>query len=394
MKSMKSFLLTAIAVFALPACSGADFQTQAPSETDPVVDADQESAVDSGSPDAPAEAGDDGVLVEAGDDGVLADSGPDAAEASGGDAIVDCGAIVDDGATDTFMEADTTSSDSDAADTPTDGVGPPACPVPIKEGKVAEFNDPTSTMKATAGDGIHVHTVATSGKFVVSKTWSTLKCLYGVFVADPNATFAAYSGILVTSQSNGVVGDSGVGSVTCSDDDLIPNDVKAGDLLDITGTYDLIGPSTAVCASMTPPLPLPTPAKAPQLTRVCKLTRTPGGTVPVPLDVSTTDLINGSTTVLRYSSGLVRVKNVTAATATAPGDSSFGVFNVSPGGLPITDKVYYRGAGTAPVVKVGDKFTLIVGESYLDFCTWSLAPTSRCDMVLSSDAGVDSGTCP
>ena len=386
MTSMKSFLLTAIAVFALPACSDAAFQLQEPAEVGPSTDADQESAADSGPPDATAEApGDGDVLAEVGDGDALADSGPDAAEASDGDAIVESGAA------DTSMETDTTSSDG-PSDTPTDSAGPPACPGTVKEGKLSEFNDPTSTMRATAGDGIHVHVVATSGKFVVSKSLTGLMCLYGVFVADPNVTFAAYSGIIVVTQGKGVLSDAG-GSVVCSEDDLIPSDVKAGDMLDVTGRYDLAGPSATECGSGTPPLPAPTP-KMPRLSQVCKFTRTPGGTAPTPLDVSSTDLVGGSATVLRYSGGLVRVNTVTAVTATAPGDSSFGVFKVDPGGLSVTDKIYYAGTGTAPTVKVGDKFSSIVGESYLDWCTWSLAPTSRCGMKFSLDAGVDAGACP
>lgn len=301
------------------------------------------------------------------------------------------------GGTDSGTPTDSTPTDSPPGDSPGDGfTGPPPCPATTKDGKLADFNDPASGKTAAAGDGIHVNVVATSGKFIVSKSKTSLKCLYGVFAADPNATFVPYSGILVVSQgNNGVIGDSG--SVVCSDGDLIPNDVKAGDLLDVTGSYDIFGPSATTCGKATPPLPPPNPAKAPQLAQVCTLTRTTGGTVPAPLDVNPSDLVDGSTTVLKYSAGLVRVKSVTATTATAPGDSSFGAFKVDPGGLNVTDTIYYRGSATAPVVSVGDKFTSIVGESYLDFCTWSLAPTSRCDITptpVGPDAGADAGTCP
>lgn len=295
-----------------------------------------------------------------------------------------------------------TPSDTTPGDTPVDGfTGPPACPTTVAEGKLAEFNDPASGKTAKKGNGIHVNVVATSGKFIVSKSKKSLKCLYGVFAVDANTTFAPYSGIVVVSEGNNGTIDPTTGSVHCSDGDLIPLDVKPGDMLDVTGTYDIFGPTAATCGAATPPLSPPTPAKAPQLSSVCKLTRTAGGTVPAPLDVSSTDLAGGaSSPVLKYSGGWVRIKNVTATTATAPGDSSFGAFKVDPGGLQIVDTIYYRGAATAPVVKVGDKFDSIVGESYLDFCSWSLAPVSRCGIApppTGADAGADAGdagSCP
>jgi hypothetical protein len=281
-------------------------------------------------------------------------------------------------------------------DTGGDGfTGPPPCPDPttVKEGKLADFNDPASGKTGAKGDAIHVQVVATSIKFIVSKSKKSLKCLYGVFAADANATFAPYSGILVVSQgNNGTIGPTG--SVQCSEGDLIPTDIKAGDLLDLTGTYDIFGPSATTCGAGTPPVPPPTPATAPQLTQICKLTRTAGGTVPTPADVTPADLVGGADTVLKWSGGLVKISGVKAKTATAPGDSSFGAFTLDPSGLQITDTIYYRGAATAPNVKVGDTFTAIIGQSYLDFCTWSLAPRGLCDFnpePIGDAGGLDGG---
>ena len=62
----------------------------------------------------------------------------------------------------------------------------------------------------------------------------------------------------------------------------------------------------------------------------------------------------------------------------------------------MTDTIYYRGSSTAPVVKVGDHFDKIVGNSYLDFCTWSLAPGGLCDFNPPpyGDAGAPDGGGP
>ncbi len=275
---------------------------------------------------------------------------------------------------------------------------PPTCATTLKDGKLAEFNDPGSPKKATKGDGIHLTgVIATSGKFLVSKSAKTGTCLYGVFVADANATFVAYSGILVVSQGvDATAGDSG--ATSCHDGDLIPKDVKAGDTLELKGLYDEFGPTAATCGGATPPTAVPNPAKAPQLAKLCAYTKTGDGTAPAPLAVTPDDIKGTGPDQLKYSGGLVKVTAVKAKTATAPGDTSFGAFALDPSGLAVGDKIYYRGAATAPVVAVGQSFTEITGQSYLDFCTWTLEPRSICDIKpppVNPDAGADAGpSCP
>lgn len=263
----------------------------------------------------------------------------------------------------------------------------PSCPATTKTAKIAELNDPLSSKKGTSGEGVVLTAVvATSPKFLVSKSKTTMHCLYGVFLADANTTFAPYSGILVVSRGNDAT-TSGT-TTKCSDGDLIPNDTMPGDVFTATGKYELFGPTSTSCA----PAAVPTPAKAPQLGALCALTRSStGGATPAPLDVTPADLIGGSDVVLKYSAGLVRVKRVKAKTATTPGDTTFGTFTLDPSGLSVTDTVYFRGPSTAPTVTVGQSFTTIVGESYLDFCSWTLAPRSMCD--LSPPPG-DAGVCP
>jgi hypothetical protein len=92
----------------------------------------------------------------------------------------------------------------------------------------------------------------------------------------------------------------------------------------------------------------------------------------------------------------VKISDVTAKTATAPGDTSFGAFTLDPSGLQVADTIYYRGASTAPVVAVGQHFDSIIGQSYLDFCTWSLTPRGLCDFTPPpyGDAGAPDGGGP
>jgi hypothetical protein len=286
---------------------------------------------------------------------------------------------------------DTLGTDSPGTDTSTDGgpVLPPACPATLKDGKIAEFQDPASAKKAALNDGLHLAgVIATSPKFLVSKAKSGT-CLYGVFVADANATFLPYSGILVVSRGNNASPfETGTGTF-CTNGDLIPNDVKAGDVLDLKGTYDMFGPSSATCGGATPPVPPPTPAKGAQLTQLCAYSKTGDGTVPTPATVLPDD-IKGVDATAKWAGGLVKVTGVKTKTAV----DGFGNFTLDPSGLQVGDKIYYRGAATSPVVPAGTSLTEIVGMSYLDFCTWSLEPRSVCDIKPPPNVGSDGGTAP
>jgi hypothetical protein len=102
-----------------------------------------------------------------------------------------------------------------------------------------------------------------------------------------------------------------------------------------------------------------------------------GTTTPVaPADVTPEQLVNMAPDLPKYVNGLVRVRTVTAGTATSPteGDAArtFGDFKLQGSNLNISDKIWYRGTGAT--VTVGQQFTEIVGISYLDFCTWGLSP--------------------
>ena len=254
--------------------------------------------------------------------------------------------------------------------------GPPKCPTAPKEAKLAELQDPSSAKKATLGDGIKITgAVATTQKFRTSGTPKAAgdSCLFGVFVADANATFQPYSGILVLSYGDKAIAGTGGGFTCPSGTDLIPNDIKPGDSVDFTATYTEFGASSASCGKATPALPPPNPEKQRQAAQLCALAKKAGGTLPAPADVTPASIAQAGADVGKWMGGLVRIKDVEAST-----DIAFGLFKVKGSELLVNDTIYYRGAATAPKVKTGDKFTSIVGVSYLDFCSWTLAPSDVC----------------
>lgn len=278
--------------------------------------------------------------------------------------------------TDSGTGGDSTTTDTGTpSDTGTES-GPPKCPTTTKDGKLAELQDPASTKKATLGDGIKVAgAIVTTQKFRVSGTPKKEgdSCLYGVFVADANTTFQPYSGIIVLSYGDNAVASDGGGASCPSGTDLIPNDIKPGDKIDFTATYTEFGPTSATCGKATPPLPPPNPDKMRQAMKLCALTKAGTGTLPAPADVTPAAIAQGGADVAKYMGGLVRIKDVEASS-----DIAFGQFKIKGSELYVNDTIYYRGAATAPKVKTGDKFTSITGVSYLDFCTWTLAPSDVC----------------
>lgn len=300
-------------------------------------------------------------------------------------------------------------------DTGGGGDGGSKCPATVKTGSIESFRDPASSTKAIVNDGVKLTgVIATSIKY---RTRNPSKagdpCQYAVFVADANATFKPYSGVqIIAYGADAVMNDAG--RATCpTGTDLIPDDIKPGDKLDLTGTYTEFGPSATTCGGGTPPVPPPIPDKQPQVFKVCELTKAGTGTLPAPADVTPSQVetrapdagVAGGAENLKWVGGLVRIKDVEAdtCTGTCTGALAFGAFKVKGSTLEVTDTIYYRGAATAPTVAVGDKFSSVTGVMLLDFCTWSVAPSKCADMVWASgtgkcpsggtsDAGTDTGT--
>lgn len=273
------------------------------------------------------------------------------------------------------------------------------CPSVLKEGTIKELRDPTSAKKVLPNDGVKIANVV-----VTSIKWRTQNpndamdpCIFSIFVADPNATFTPWSGIQVIAYGSDPIPQDG-GRFTCATDaDAIPNDIKVGDTIELKGTYTEFGASAASCGKATPPLPPPVPEKMPQI-RACEIKKVGTAAVPAPVAVDPVKLANGSTELLQWAGGRVKIGPIEADS-----DLTFGGFVVKGSALVVHNDIYYRGAATSPTVKKGDKFDEVVGLSYLDFCTWQLGPNQCSDMKPSAgsaakcpagtgtDAGADGG---
>jgi len=305
------------------------------------------------------------------------------------------------GAPDTGVAGDTSvktdsnvTTDAPKTDTKAEGGGD-GCPATIKhEGKIAEFRNSTPA-KVIPNDGVKLNgVVVTSIKWRTRNPSASFKsCLYSIFVADPNATFTPWSGMQIIAYGDDPVESDG-GRFECDPKtDPIPNDIKIGDVVDVTGTYTEFGPTSAACGAASPALPPPTPAKAPQV-RACRVTKIGTGTAPAPAVVTTAQISDGSAELLQWAGGRVKVQNVEAAA-----NASFGNFPLKPDSkLWVSDIIWYRGTGWT--VSAGAKFDEITGHPLIDFCTWSLAPsfcadakaTTGTDIKCPAPPGSDAGT--
>lgn len=273
----------------------------------------------------------------------------------------------------------TTGDTATGGDTPKTETSTGGCPAVLKEGTIKELRDPASAKKVIVNDGVKI-----AGAVVTSIKWRTQTpndamdpCIFSIFIADPNATFSAWSGIQVIAYGDKPVAVDG-GRFTCdTDKDKIPNDIKVGDVITVSGTYTEFGATSASCSKATPPLGPPNPEKMPQL-RACDVVKTGTGTVPAAATVTPADISQGAPNT-QWAGGRVKIGPVTADS-----DLTFGGFVVKGSTLVVSNDIYYRGAATSPTVKKGDTFDEIVGLSMLDFCTWSLEPNQCSDMKPSA----------
>jgi hypothetical protein len=299
------------------------------------------------------------------------------------DSGVDTGKA-DTNVTDTATGGDSTPGDTGGETSTCDA--PSACCGSPLAGKLESFNNPQFSTKTLVSSTV----VATSKKFLVSFSKTSGSCLYGFFAADPNATFAPYSGALIIAY--GTQGTAGGSSSSCSEGDAIPASVAPGQKFELVGNYQAYGASGCTPAAF--------PPKVPEI-QICSLTPAGTTTVPAPAVVPEADLVNNSTNLNKWNAGWVKVQNVTAGGSQADGgipygdgavaaSDKYGAWTTS-GGIVVGDKLFYKTDGT-PLVAPGQHFDSITGIPYLDYCTWSLWPTALSDMspapaLYTSDAG-------
>jgi hypothetical protein len=218
--------------------------------------------------------------------------------------------------------------------------------------------------------------VATSQKFRVS---SGEKCWFGAFAADRDGDGSG--GILLVAAVPRLEG-----AEPCPGGrDSLPDDLAPGDVIDAFGTFTEFSPSA--CAEGAPQLELIVHDR-------CPVRRSARG-APQPvraLDAALgAELARGSDRSLlsTWGGALVRLENVTAVRDGDGGDvvGPYGVIRLVETALPVHDKIYFYdlsdpGPGSslkAPSFSYPTTFRSITGLVYLDYCTWSLAPRSKCD---------------
>jgi len=235
---------------------------------------------------------------------------------------------------------------------------------------------------------VRLDATATSQKFLVSHAHSG-RCLFGAFAGTSPATDGP-RGILVVSYGTDAPADEACPTGT----DSIPDALTPGDSITATGYLSDYAPSGCSVAG-SPQL---------MLDASCTLASTTHRAVPEPYDLSFEDadaLARGADPALvrRYAGGLVRLRSVDAVRP-ASGTGSvgpYGVIQLEQTRLEIHDDLEYADlslAGPGDAAKSLEfaypaRFGSVTGLVYLDYCTWSLAPRSRC-----ADLAPPSQNCP
>ncbi|MGK3995283.1 hypothetical protein [Sorangium sp. So ce1024] len=251
------------------------------------------------------------------------------------------------------------------------------------------------------GEGVDVEVkgvVAMSRKWLVSKSRSSGSCLWGVFLSAPDITVTeANSGILALSYgTRGVTDDRG--NVVCPDmeqepaGDAFPDDVKPGDVLDVTGRTSYYSPSDC---DQQPPEANPTRVKQRQLANVTLVKRTGTAPVPEPRAFSGEEIAKlgapGDPDGEKFHDawGGVKVRLAGPLKPTLQGDmqtvvGAYGNIVLAGSELRVGDKMYYVQGSTNACDQAPDypstdiEWARIDGFSTLDYCTWSLQPSNKC----------------
>jgi hypothetical protein len=273
--------------------------------------------------------------------------------------------------------------------------------------------------------------VAMSPKFLVSHSTQSNTCLWGVFLSDYGLSETmGYTGILAVSYGTLASAVDG-GKPYCPDilphslsagapigpgdpaGDAFPDDTQPGDVLDVIGTTDVYIPTTCTTsdagpgASMIPGI---------QLSKVTKVTRHGTTTPPKPHvfpgngpDIVSLAAGNDPAWLAQWGNVRVEFDNVTVASQGGMLTDKYGHMLLQitgQYGIQVGDKLYYDGLAkytddchAGPTYPTVPPFPLtsVTGFVYLDFCNWSLAPSSKCsdlnppsiDCQSYADAGPD-----
>ena len=228
---------------------------------------------------------------------------------------------------------------------------------------------------------VRVDATATSQKFLLSHAHSG-SCLFGAFVGV-EADADGPRGLLVVSYGD----DAADGEACPPGTDAIPADLAPGDSVRTVGYLGSYAPSG--CSA--------TPSAQLMVDRACPLARSGRRTSPEPsaLTLDDADALGRGTDgerVRRFAGGLVRLENVSAQRADDGTGSvgPYGVIALNETTLEIHNDIEYgdltlggpSDAQKSLVFAYPTDFASVVGLVYLDYCTWSLAPRSRCDDIV------------
>jgi len=287
------------------------------------------------------------------------------------------------------------------------GGGGPTCGGPVT--KIEQITNEKAPDAVGKGLPVTVQgAVVMSQKFLVSKS-SSGTCLYGVFVSSPGLTETQpYSGIMVVARgANAVIPPNGntafCGKISnrFADDplpgDVIPDDIKPGDIVNVSGTADSF--LLNACANEMNGSKVPQK----QISFTCAFEKTGSTTPPAPHAFTMPEDIAklGSPTDAAFHDmwgGVkVRIGNVIPVGQPDPGGGSgmvvvgdFGIIQVTDAGmmagtnLEVGDKLYYRGYDkqtcfTGPMFSnLMVNWTSIDAISYMNYCTWGLQPNNKC----------------
>jgi hypothetical protein len=234
---------------------------------------------------------------------------------------------------------------------------------------------------------VSVTAVATSQKFLVSHAHSG-SCLFGAFIGiEPDAD--GPRGLLVVSY-----GSAAPDNEPCAPGhDALPDDIAPGDAVTASGYFSTYVPST--CTGVTPSPQLMVEAECPVL-------RSGRRMQPAPFDLTparASAIARGTDAALgrRFAGGLVRLTQLTALPAEDGAGSvgAYGVVRFAETELELHNDLEYgdlSGAGPGDAQKslayaYPLTFAAVTGLVYLDYCTWAVAPRSRCRDLDPPSAG-------
>ncbi len=284
-----------------------------------------------------------------------------------------------------------------------DGGGDGA-PVSASITHIADGTIPEATAVTVQGAVVMSHV------FLVSKSNSTNSCLWGVFVSEPGLTETKpYSGILVLSYGSEATAADGGTTTYCPKLGVeptgsgIPDDLGPGDVIDISGKTAYYLPSTCTQAG-------DSQTKSRQLGQAIVTRTGTGAPIPAAHAVSAQEIVQLASPTAgdqgfhdQWGGVKVRVTNVTAVPQTVGSTTSvtnsYGEIILQQGNLAVGDKIYYRGySKTADVCYAGpvygnasQSFSWIDGFNYLNYCTWSLQPGSKCNDLNPAGEDCSSG---